>query len=109
MPGETIALAFDAVQPTHWMSDGFGHPWFQPTTRYAELGVHNSVPWGDRAHEKRERVTLAQLRALAALPPTDTTTPAESRLDDTTWLPWLAGGLAFAVAAMRPSLRRRPR
>jgi hypothetical protein len=64
-PGEVIALAFDALHPGGPMRRG-SDTWFQPPTRYNAVAVVDG-----RFTSDRERVTLDQLRALAALPATD--------------------------------------
>jgi hypothetical protein len=87
VPGETIAIAFDALQPGQDLSvqDEIEINWHQPPTRYNAMGViaaeEPSAEWG----ADRERVTLSQLRNLAALPAADTLGPA----DEPRSSPWL--------------------
>lgn len=75
-PGEVIALAFDALQLGGPMRNG-DVKWIQPPTRYNAMGVIKGPGGSQGTHGYRERVTLAQLRSLAALPQTDTATPRQ--------------------------------
>jgi hypothetical protein len=83
-PGDVIVLAIDALHPGGRMRSN-SITWFQPPTRYNAVGWV-SGPFG--AHD-RERVTLEEARALAALPPTDALAPASA-----------SGGLAFPLAVV---------
>lgn len=104
-PGETVAIAFDALRPRGRTSDG-AHTWVQPAIRYNALGVLRAVandqdpagPWGAREH-----VTLSQLRTLASLPSTDGVASATSTPSSGSDV--LALGIAALLGAMW-SLRR---
>jgi hypothetical protein len=99
-PGNLVALAFDALQPGGPMHEN-GVTWQQPPTRYNALGIIEGPSYANEFNLRREVVTLAQLRALAALPPTDTASvPA---VDHSLGGPALAGlaGVLAAWAVMR--------
>ena len=78
VPGEVLALAFDALFPGGRLEDqATAREWYQPPTRYHATGVIKAVTTTDGlTWTDREMVTLDQLRALAALPRTDAGTPA---------------------------------
>src|SRR5699024_7637177 len=81
-PGETIALAFDALMPGGRMRND-DYEWIQPPTRYHAVGVIKG-PGGDQGTDRhRERVTVAQLQRLASLPPTDTADRLSRDFDST--------------------------
>lgn len=100
LPGERIAIAFDALQPGGLMQAN-GVSWDQPPTRYNAMGVLVAKPLSPGWGADRERVTLPQLIRLAALPATDTTSPPIPEQSGA-WL-WIAivagllGGLAFVA------------
>lgn len=103
-PGEVIALAFDALQPGGPMSAN-REEWIQPPTRYSAVGVIKGPGGNNGTGGYRERVTLRQLKTLAALPPTDTATPMQvnavpsSSIDKRLLL--LAGVLGLTLALRR--------
>lgn len=103
-PGEVIALAFDALQLGGPMRSG-NVKWIQPPTRYNAMGVIKGPGGSQGTNGYRERVTLAQLRSLAALPQTDTAAPmpldaVPSSSTDMRLL-LLAGGLGLTLALRR--------
>lgn len=101
-PGEMIAIAFDALQPTQELSSSDDVTWLQPPTRYNAMGVLVSEEIEEPGRQ-RERVTLSQLQALAAMPVTDTTAAAQGSQPARLWpLVVLAGFLAGLVTLVRP-------
>lgn len=102
LPGERIAIAFGAIHPAGQVTSG-NVTWTQPRTVYSAMGVVIATPstrdWG----LERERVTVAQLRALAELPRTDTVEPTAMTPLASWLIEVMAGALAAAVV-----LRRRP-
>jgi hypothetical protein len=107
-PGEIIALAFDALQRGGPMSEN-GTNWIQPPTRYNAVGVIKG-PGGTAGTDRyRQPVTLGRLRALAALPPTDTGDPLVRARNGAGSGPlFVAGliGLALAMWRFRPAAAR---
>jgi hypothetical protein len=103
-PGEVIALAFDALHPGGPMRSG-DLRWVQPPTRYNAVGVieAKSSRW------EREHVTLSQLRALAAMPPTDAdqVLPSFAPAPGSAPLAWIAGLIGFWLAIRRFGAHRR--
>ncbi len=55
-----------------------GENWIQPPTRYNAVGVIKGPGGNYGTGRYRERVTLRQLKSLAALPTTDTATLVQS-------------------------------
>jgi hypothetical protein len=98
VPGERIAIAFDALHPGGLMHDN-GISWEQPPTRYNAMGVLIAKGASDGWGLERERVRLKQLERLAALPATDTASPPNpDRSQPLPWIPLIGGlvaGLAF--------------
>jgi hypothetical protein len=105
LPGEQIAIAFDARMPGQQLRDSENATWYQPPTRYNAMGVLTALEPSDGWGEEREQVTLAQLRSLAALPQTDVVSSGNE--------PQEGGALALAALAGAVSalfvLVRRPR
>lgn len=99
-PGETIALALDALMPRQRLANGNLH-WIQPATRYNAMGVLRAVLPG------RERVTLRELRDLAALPETSTLAAPDAQPDRVPVLVvlWIGASL-FVLRAIGPRRRR---
>lgn len=101
VPGEVIAIAFDALQPGGRMTDG-DQTWIQPPTRYNAVGVIRTTEPFDEdmsPQHDRELVTLRQLRSLASLPMTDTVQPARDSSDRAPII--LVVGLAAGLLALR--------
>jgi hypothetical protein len=96
-PNEVIALAFDAMQPGGPMRNG-DFQWVQPRTRFNAVGVIEAS-----SSRERERVTLRQLQALAALPQTDTdlVPPTSGSTSGPEILTWVAGLLALLFGVRR--------
>ena len=106
-PGEIIALAFDALQPGGPMSEN-GANWIQPPTRYNAVGVIKGPGGNAGTSTYRQPVTLGRLRALAALPPTDTISPLIRSPRPSVIFVLIAGivGLGLGIRRHRPAADR---
>jgi len=102
VPGETIALAIDALQPGVAMQTQDDVTWYQPPTRYNAMGVLVSIDPSGSWGADRERVTLSQLRELAGLPATDISMASIAQQQPRpSLLPIVVGLLAAAAVLLR--------
>lgn len=106
LPGERIAIAFDALQPGGLMQAN-GVSWDQPPTRYNAMGVLIAKPPSPGWGAERERVTLPQLIRLAGLPATDTTSlPNPDQSQACLWIAIIAALFSgLALIARGPASR----
>lgn len=105
LPGEVVAIAFDARKPGGPMQAG-EVTWNQPPTRYNAMGVLSAMEPSPDWGIERERVSLAQLRALASLPTTDAQPLEAEPLAADPWpLSVVIGLIAAALMLVRRTRR----
>jgi hypothetical protein len=109
-PGEVIALAYDALHPGGRMQN-LQYKWVQPPTRYNAVGVIRGPGGNAGTSDYRQPVTLRRLRALAALPQTDTADPASSSPSGSGTSPLLVAalfvlGLGLGMRRFQPQAAR---
>ena len=95
--GEVIAIAYDALAAGGRM-EANGEQWVQPPTRYHAAGL---IEGDTETNRDLKRVSLAELRRLAALPMPDTATETDPAVERSLPLVALMVAMVVAMATMR--------